>query len=106
MDKELARPIDQVVLQYRPTKEQVPWLPAGDPEKHNAIWKAYTPDSSGHEYYTRVVPATWDSTDKDDLLMRSVIEKYALEGRSAENTPTGKFYLDLPALYKAGEEVV
>lgn len=39
--------------------------------------------------------------------MKSVIEKYALEGRSeTDGTPTGKFYLDLPCLYNAGEEVV
>lgn len=37
--------------------------------------------------------------------MRSVINTYALEGRS-DNGPTGKFYLDLPQLYKVGEEVV
>lgn len=38
--------------------------------------------------------------------MRSVIKNYALEGRSEDGNPTGKFYLDLPSLYKVGEEVV
>lgn len=56
--------------------------------------------------YERVVPETWDSTDKDDLLMRSVIKTYALEGRGEDDKPTGKFYLRLQDFYKVGEEVV
>ena len=38
--------------------------------------------------------------------MRSVISSYALEGRGDDGHPTGKFYLDLGALYAVGEEVV
>lgn len=43
--------------------------------------------------YERVVPEIWDSTGKDDLLMRSLIKTYALEGKGEDGNPTGKFYL-------------
>lgn len=38
--------------------------------------------------------------------MRSVISKYALEGRGDNGAPTGKFYLDLPQFFAVSEEVV
>lgn len=44
--------------------------------------------------------------DKSDLLMRSLIENYALEGRGDDGKPTGKFYMDYKGMYKVGEEVV
>jgi len=93
-DKNLFKPIDEVVLQFRPDPAKAPWAaqPAGTPP-HILDGAFYPNDSS---YYSRVVPGTWDSTDKDDLLMRSVISKYALEGRGEDGNPTGKFYLDLP----------
>lgn len=105
-DMELHRPIDEVTLQFRPDPAKAPWAAKAVEETHNAIYKAFTPESNGHEYYERVVPGTWDSTDKDDLLMRSVILNYALEGRGDDGKPNGKFFLDQNALYKVGEEVV
>jgi len=44
--------------------------------------------------------------DKSDLLMRSLIENYALEGRGDDGKPTGTFYMDYKGMYKVGEEVV
>jgi hypothetical protein len=38
--------------------------------------------------------------------MRSLIENYALEGRGPDGEPTGEFYMDYPAMYKVGNEVV
>jgi hypothetical protein len=46
------------------------------------------------ENYERSVPALWDSGSSDDLLVKSVIANYALEGRGDDGAPTGKFYLD------------
>lgn len=102
----LFRPIDDVKLQFRPDPAKAPWAAtAGADGDKSPIFNAYHPDSDGHEYYTRVIPTTWNSQDNDDLLMRSVIKNYALEGRGPDG-PTGKFYLDLKALYAVGEEVV
>lgn len=106
-DTELVRPIDNVVLQFRPNPSQAPWASKPDDSKPSAIDGAYTVYDDGKWDYERKVPSTWDSTDKDDLLMKSVIKNYALEGKCpTDGSPTGKFYLDLDALYKVGEEVV
>jgi len=43
--------------------------------------------------YHREIPEIWDSSDRDDLLMRSIIEKYAIEGKGEDGNPTGHFYL-------------
>lgn len=103
---DLMRPIDEVVLQYRPTKEQVPWIGGADKtEKPHVLDGAYTPQMNGMTDYERKVPEIWDSTGKDDLLMRSVISKYALEGKG-DNGPTGKFYLTQKEFYEVGSEVV
>jgi len=40
------------------------------------------------EDYVREVPKIF-AEDKDDLLMRSLIENYALEGRGEDLKPTG-----------------
>jgi len=95
-EKQLERPIDKVVLQFRPNPAQAPWAAKAEDEPKSAIHNAFTPEAHGHEDYERQVPHLWDSTDRDDLLVRSVIMNYALEGRGAGGAPTGKFYLDLP----------
>lgn len=103
---DLQRPLDEVVLQYRPTPEQVPWIGGADKTaKPGVLHKAYPPESDGMTDYERKVPEIWDSTDKDDLLMKSLIKTYALEGRDADG-PTGKFYLRESDFYKVSQEVV
>jgi hypothetical protein len=103
----LERPIDNVVLQYRPTAYQAPWsAKAADTSDHSPIHKAFPIEMDGSEGYERKVPVLWDSTGKDDLLMRSVISSYALEGRSEDGNPTGKFYLTTKEFYNVGKEVV
>ena len=68
----LYRPIDDVKLQFRPDPAQAPWAAsAGDDPDKSPIHNAYKPGADGQEFYTRVVPATWNSQDNDDLLMRS-----------------------------------
>lgn len=53
-ENKLFKPIDQVILQFRPDPAQAPWAAkAGDDSAKSAIFKAYTPDASGHEYYER-----------------------------------------------------
>ena len=46
------------------------------------------------------------SDSKDDLLMRSLIRTYAIEGRAANGKPTGKFYLDFNGVRGVSKEVV
>lgn len=105
----LERPIDEVVLQYRPTTDQVPWIGGSDKtDKPGVLFNAYTPENDGMTDYERKVPAIYDSESHDDLLMRSVIQVYALEGRGDDGKggPTGKFYLRESDFYKVGSEVV
>ena len=46
------------------------------------------------------------SDSKDDLLMRSLIRTYAIEGRAANGKPTGKFFLDFNGVKGVSKEVV
>ncbi len=46
------------------------------------------------------------SDSKDDLLMRSLIRTYAIEGRASDGKPTGKFYLDFNGVKGVAKEVV
>lgn len=46
------------------------------------------------------------SDSKDDLLMRSLIRTYAIEGRAANGKPNGKFYLDFKGVNAVSKEVV
>merc|ERR1712216_709183 len=61
--------------------------------------------------YERVPPAHF-SGDGDDLFMRSMIMKYAMEGKTgedekeAEGTPTGEFFMDEAATRAASKEVL
>ena len=75
-------------MKYRPDPAQAPWAekPADSPK--NDITGAFTVGESGSAYYTRVVPEKYD-----DLLMRSVISTYALEGRGDDGNPNGKFFI-------------
>ena len=55
--------------------------------------------------YNRVVPAKFLG-DGDDTLMRSIIEKYAIETRSMDGKPTGQFFLDKSGASALATEVV
>ena len=53
-EADLERPIDEVVLQYRPTKEQVPWIGGSDKtDKPGVLHKAFTPENDGMSDYER-----------------------------------------------------
>ena len=55
--------------------------------------------------YTRVVPARFAS-DNDDIFMRSMIANYALEEKTKEGLPTGKFYMNKAVMMAAAREVL
>merc|ERR1719453_1574955 len=61
--------------------------------------------------YERVPPSHF-SGDGDDIFMRSMIMKYAMEGKTGEDekepegTPTGEFFMDEAATRAAAKEVL
>ena len=65
----------------------------------------FQPWQSGMDGYTRVVPDRFMGAG-DDTLMRSIIEKYAIETREKDGKPTGKFYLDKAGASALASEVV
>jgi len=97
-------------MRFRPTPEQAPWsIKLKDRPKRSLIYDPfYVFDSGSHgvEYYERHIPDLYDSTDKDDLLMRSIIEKYAIEGKGEDEKPTGHFYLTKVDLEPLIDEVM
>jgi hypothetical protein len=55
--------------------------------------------------YTRVIPARF-SGDDDDLLVRSVLKNYALEGETKEGLPDGTFWMDKALTMQLSREVL
>ena len=68
----------------------------GDVVDHsNEFFKAGDSGMVGANPYERQVPAHFSGENLgDDNFMRSVHEKYALEGKNKDGTPNGKFWLD------------
>lgn len=105
--REAERPLDfvaaQMTSEFRPNPAQAPWAAKPNPAGKSAITGAYRVYDSGSDYYSRKTPEHF-SAPSDDLLMRSLIQNYAVEGRGA-NGPTGKFYLDKNGAAAAAEEI-
>lgn len=55
--------------------------------------------------YERVVPERFTGPG-DDTLMRSLIEKYAVELKDKDGKPSGKFFCNHSGAYAVGLEVV
>ena len=55
--------------------------------------------------YDRVIPANF-AADDDDIFMRSMIEQYALEQKTKEGLPSGKFWMDEASSRAAAAEVL
>ena len=55
--------------------------------------------------YERVIPARF-AADSDDIFMRSMIENYALEQKTKEGFPSGKFWMDESGARAAAAEIV
>ena len=55
--------------------------------------------------YTRIVPARFAS-DNDDIFMRSMINNFALEEKTEDGLPSGKFYMNKPVTMAAAREVL
>jgi hypothetical protein len=59
----------------------------------------------GAAAYARVTPERF-SSDDDDIFMRSMIQKYALEAQNKDGTPSGAFWMDKTTAKAAAEEVL
>merc|ERR1711934_454086 len=55
--------------------------------------------------YERVPPENF-SSDSDDLFMRSMIMKYAMEGKNEDESPNGAFFMDEASTRAASSEVL
>merc|ERR1719263_2648247 len=55
--------------------------------------------------YERVPPENF-SSDSDDLFMRSMIMKYAREGKNEDESPNGAFFMDEASTRAASSEVL
>ena len=55
--------------------------------------------------YERVIPLRFAS-DEDDIFMRSMIENYALEQKTKDGAPSGKFYMNEATTRAAASEVL
>jgi len=55
--------------------------------------------------YERSTPSRF-AADSDDIFMRSMIEQYALEQKTKEGYPSGKFWMDEAATRAAATEVL
>lgn len=88
----MGKPPQNQNIMYRPDPRRQPF--AFKPAKvtpwdeRSKIENAFTVESHLSEDYVREVPKIF-AEDKDDLLMRSLIENYALEGRGEDLKPTG-----------------
>jgi hypothetical protein len=64
---------------------------------------------SGHDSvdggYDRAVPDRF-SEERDDTLMKSLIQNYALEVKNADGKPSGQFFLNKDSAKSASNEVV
>merc|ERR1719504_524340 len=63
---------------------------------------AHTGLGSGYE---RVTPTRF-AADTDDIFMRSMIENYALEQKTKEGYPSGKFWMDESGTRAAASEIL
>jgi hypothetical protein len=65
---------------FRPNPKLQPWAAKPVPESNDPLANPYTNYDDGSVYYKKKIPAHF-SRDSDDLLVRSLITKYAVEGR-------------------------
>jgi hypothetical protein len=98
----------QIAYQGAGELEDVSLLQMEKPEEYpekKEYFHAGATGMLGEKEYTRVVPARYAS-DNDDIFMRSMIQNYALELKTKEGLPTGKFFMNPATTRAAAEEVL
>lgn len=71
----------------------------------NEFFHAGQHEMLGGGGYERVTPANF-ANDTDDIFMRSMIEQYALEQKTKEGNPSGKFWMNEATTRAAAAEVL
>ena len=71
----------------------------------NEFFHAGQHEMLGGGGYERVTPANF-AGDTDDIFMRSMIEQYALEQKTKEGNPSGKFWMNEATTRAAAAEVL
>ena len=86
------------------TSDPIPLTPTpvpGPVDHSKEFWKASESGQEGLHPYKRIVPVHFAGEDgPTDIFMRSMHEKYALEGKNVDGSPNGKFWMS-PELAKA-----
>ena len=90
--------------QFRPNAVQQPWSAKPEAAPTGTIIGAYKPEDANTSFYEREIPDNF-SNGSDDLLMKSLLNKYTLEGRT-DDAPNGKFYLTKDGASSVAKEVV
>ena len=96
----LALTTSAIVVDSDPLRAKV-----DNPPEKAAPPAPYQPWESGSGNYTRTVPERFMGAG-DDTLMRSIIEKYAVETKDKDGKPTGQFFLDKAGASTLATEVV
>ena len=91
-------------IRFRPNAFQQPWSAKAPDAPDGILDTGYLVEDKGAIFYDRVTPDNF-SADSDDLLMRSLIQKYSIEGRS-DDLPDGNFVLSRDGATQAATEVV
>jgi len=97
----------QAITMYNLSGEQI-FVQVEDEEDHSGEY--FLPNHDGAlglngEGYDRVTPANY-AADSDDIFMRSMIQNYALEQKTKEGAPSGKFWMNEAATRAAATEVL
>ena len=90
-------------IKYRPDPIQSPWSVKEEKKNITKITDGFSAFKD-YEGYERTVPAIYEA-EGDDRLMNSLIKNYATEGKAADGSGNGKFYLTKTDGLKAAGEV-
>ena len=95
---------DMNLVQYRPDPVKQPWAAGPSPADNSPLKSPFTVYLDSWEGYSRRLPVE-ATGEKADLLLRSIIKNYAIEG-SNNGKPSGIFYVDKNAYKRLCSEVI
>ena len=94
----------QIQFKFRPNPKLSPWAAKPKPASTDPLADPYTNYDDGSVYYKKKLPKHFSHAN-DDLLVRSLISNYAVEGR-VNGKPNGQFYLTKNAVADVSYEIV
>lgn len=81
------------LLQYRPDPVKSPWAAKQNSNDNSPLKSPFTVYLDSWDGYKRRLPDL-ATGEKADLLLRSIIKNYSIEGRDESGAPSGTFYVD------------